>query len=343
MASEVDPAERALKMTLEASLPSEITSAATKLLEQFGWEWWRELDQVDDPKGSGTSGISFEIELPEDVAETLSLLAGGRNEDGLEPDGIETYEDFIFNLSLDYEDWLEDEEDEEDPRDLLRQFLCEWRDERISYRRSGLGQNTTEARWRTYAEIDQLDLGGSEGGCRTCGSVFFDNFGSRIAEEANYCSLECIGKAEFDCLECGEHYSVGMKSNRANRRRRLASWCSEACENPWIEADRESIGWVRAMVRRARELGREYDSTITRRKVFEEAGGICHYCGKKTEWTAKAFSEDLATVDHVEPWGKGGHHVWSNVVLACWLCNAMKGTRLEFTSRGDRKKWSRED
>lgn len=337
---------RAQRITAEANLPPLIKSAASKLLDRYGWEWWSQLHRADDPKGPGTSGISFEIELPGELAENIGEIANSQDDGALSGDPLGLYDDFIFNQVSDYEDAHEDEEEEDfpDERDWpLHDFLCEWRDERVSFRRTVLGQKTPEARWRTYAEVDRLDLGGRESLCRTCGVTFFDNFHSRINEEAFYCSLECIGDAEFSCLECGDRYQVGMKSNRANRRRRLASWCSEACENPWVEADKESVGWVRQMVRRARELGREYDRDITRRKVFDQAEGTCHYCGKKTHWKAKAFSPYLATVDHVVPWEKGGHHIWTNVVLACWLCNAMKGTRLEFSSRGDREKWTREN
>jgi hypothetical protein len=41
--------------------------------------------------------------------------------------------------------------------------------------------------------------------------------------------------------------------------------------------------------------------------VFEKAAGICHYCSRTTEWAARAFSEDLAKVDHVVPWEKEGN------------------------------------
>ena len=327
---------------MKSDLPDGIKTVATALLDHFGGKWWVELGQAPDPKGPGTGGASIEILILNEDHVGEDPMTGATI---WERNSLDLYDEFLFNVEdlCEKPDALDDSDEDLWDFSPVTVFLQEWRDQRISYRRTVLGQGTPEARWRSHAEIDQLDFGGKEGACRTCGQVFYDNFRSRIAEEAFYCSLPCIGKAQFDCLECGESYEVGMGSNRANRRRRLSGWCSEGCENPWIEVDKESVGWVRAMVRRARELGRNYDSDITRRKIFEKAAGICHYCGKKTEWRAKAFSEDLATVDHVVPWEKGGHHVWSNVVLACWLCNAMKGTRLEFTSRGKREKWSRED
>jgi 5-methylcytosine-specific restriction endonuclease McrA len=329
----------AKRLTEDSSLTPELKDAAFRLLDHFGLDWWVQLAESPDPLGPGvTSPITLsilEVEVGEDTGALWTL------------DGLELYDDFIFNS----EDFGEDEPGEladgagddiaAHGRDSspIKEFLAEWGDARISYRRTVLKEKTPQARAATYAEIDALDFGGLEGACRTCGAVFFDNFGVKIREEAYYCSLACIGRAEFDCLECGEHYAVGTGSNRENRRRRLSGWCSHLCENPWAGAEEESAGWVRSMVRRARDLNRDYDSDITRRKVFEKAKGICHYCGAETVWKTPAFSDELATVDHVIPWEKGGSHTWGNVVLACWLCNAMKGTRLEFVSRGDRKTW----
>jgi hypothetical protein len=331
---------QAKKITEESGLNPEAKDVAMRLLDHFGMDWWSEFANAEDVKGPGTSGISFgiTIEMEGDEGD-----GGDEDEDNWKPDPLDLYDEFIFN-SEDFEEEHEEDLDEEGfaQHSPVTAFLHEWKDQRISYRRSVLNEKLPEARWKTSAELDEVDFGGLEGACRTCGKVFYDNFGARVAEEAFYCSLPCIGRAEFECMECGEYYEVGVGSNRENRRRRLSGWCSSKCETPWIDADEESRGWVAAMVRRARELDREFDSDITRRRVFERAKGVCHYCGISTKWKAdERFAPDLGTVDHVLPWEKGGNHTWDNVVLACWLCNAMKGTRLEFESRGSRESWRR--
>jgi len=326
---------QAKKITQESGLNPVAKDAAMRLLDHFGMDWWVEFAAADEIKGPGTSGLSFGIAIQ------IEGDSGDEEDEDWRPDPLDLYDEFIFN-SEDFEE--EDDEDLDDDgfakHNPVTAFLQEWKDQRISYRRSVLSEKLPEARWKTSAELDEIDFGGREGACRTCGTVFYDNFWTRVSEEAFYCSLPCIGKAEFDCIECGDHYEVGVGGNRENRRRRLSGWCSGKCEKPWVDADDESRGWVAAMVRRARELNREFDPDITRRKVFEKADGVCHYCGIDTKWKAgERFAPDLGTVDHVLPWEKGGNHTWDNVVLACWLCNAMKGTRLEFQSRGSRESW----
>jgi 5-methylcytosine-specific restriction endonuclease McrA len=59
----------------------------------------------------------------------------------------------------------------------------------------------------------------------------------------------------------------------------------------------------------------------TRRVAYERAGGFCTYC-------LCPVSKRKATIDHVYPVSRGGTKIMNgeiNVVLACRLCNKMKG------------------
>lgn len=69
-------------------------------------------------------------------------------------------------------------------------------------------------------------------------------------------------------------------------------------------------------------LLREYapikgEPKFCRRSVLLRDRYSCQYCGHKLD------SRDL-TYDHVIPRSRGGKTVWSNIVMACFPCNALK-------------------
>jgi 5-methylcytosine-specific restriction endonuclease McrA len=57
---------------------------------------------------------------------------------------------------------------------------------------------------------------------------------------------------------------------------------------------------------------------VSRAAVLARDNWQCQYCG----------DESRLTIDHVIPRGRGGEHVWANVVAACGSCNQRKGDRL---------------
>jgi 5-methylcytosine-specific restriction endonuclease McrA len=59
------------------------------------------------------------------------------------------------------------------------------------------------------------------------------------------------------------------------------------------------------------------DMPLTRKAIFERDDNTCQYCGRRTK------RENL-TIDHVIPRSRGGSDNWSNLVLACLACNALK-------------------
>ncbi len=102
----------------------------------------------------------------------------------------------------------------------------------------------------------------------------------------------------------------------------------------WLEASRRVadparlIGSVafRVAVPRVIQL-LEYDRVprpyvkFTRANVYLRDGHRCQYCGRA------AAAEEL-TLDHVQPRSRGGRTTWTNVVVSCVRCNALKRDRL---------------
>ena len=113
------------------------------------------------------------------------------------------------------------------------------------------------------------------------------------------------------CIRCGHVFH----SSRAQE----LKYCSKEC------SDREWSGNPR---RRARKYGAEYETGITLGKLVERDGLTCYICGKTCDWNDRRWGTcgpDYPTRDHVVPLAKGGRHVWSNVRVACAMCNSLKG------------------
>jgi CRISPR/Cas system Type II protein with McrA/HNH and RuvC-like nuclease domain len=58
---------------------------------------------------------------------------------------------------------------------------------------------------------------------------------------------------------------------------------------------------------------------ISRERIFRRDEHRCVYCGE-------TFTEDLLTLDHVEPRMRGGDNSEGNLVTACRACNTRKGS-----------------
>lgn len=70
------------------------------------------------------------------------------------------------------------------------------------------------------------------------------------------------------------------------------------------------------------KVPRESSITLTVRSVLARDKRKCGYQRPK-------LCEGVATtIDHIHPKGKGGKHVWENVVAACRKCNHKKGDKL---------------
>lgn len=89
---------------------------------------------------------------------------------------------------------------------------------------------------------------------------------------------------------------------------------------------------VEAVHRRRALLAQvQSDKGITVRKLRARHGNLCHFCKVEMDFRpaqGREFNPVKATVEHLLPLTRGGHHVWENVVLACWQCNVRKNNML---------------
>jgi len=67
-----------------------------------------------------------------------------------------------------------------------------------------------------------------------------------------------------------------------------------------------------------------------RRAIFEQSGGLCHYCGTALDLTGKWH------IEHQLPRALGGGEAGLNLVAACVPCNLGKSdkTAIEFVAQG---------
>ena len=114
-------------------------------------------------------------------------------------------------------------------------------------------------------------------------------------------------------------------------RRFVGSTC-EACGETWVQyANRVDSRLCSTCTKRKwqgdhRQRARRYGATyqhVARHAIFAADGHRCQICGSKTSgvWPAPTS----ATIDHIVPLARGGHHVPENLQTACLSCNVRKG------------------
>lgn len=126
------------------------------------------------------------------------------------------------------------------------------------------------------------------------------------------------------CEECGEVFITEHQTAK-----RCSRACQRKAENRRIQEKRKSNGVSsRANHRkRARKYGCEYDPSITLPKLIKRDGLTCYLCGDECDPSDKSWGTigpKHPTIDHVIAMANGGGHVWSNVRIACALCNSIK-------------------
>ncbi len=110
------------------------------------------------------------------------------------------------------------------------------------------------------------------------------------------------------CPQCGEKFTQAH----------IRKFCSDVCATRYHrQADRDR----RAASRKTTAPGQ----LIYRRRIFERDGWRCGICGEQVDPSLPAIDDFGATLDHIVPLARGGQHVDSNVQLAHWICNRLKG------------------
>lgn len=116
------------------------------------------------------------------------------------------------------------------------------------------------------------------------------------------------------CIECGV---VFVPSNNNQK------CCSSECSRKRLNRKKDN------RINRTNLI----DKDITLTKLYNRDNGRCYICGRLCDWNDKVMDgngntivgESYPTIEHIYPLSKGGKHSWSNVKLACFYCNTMKG------------------
>jgi hypothetical protein len=330
-----------LNMIAELEVPEYGKEILTKLFTEYGEQWHKELHAF-----YGKDGPKWEID-----SKFINSKTGLANED-LPTEDQQEINQLLKNASrpfVEYEDFLDniieclsiDEIDEEVDENQIKEWnveglLKDWRDQRIEYWMRIKGLSEPKARNQTYLDIEKLNLGGKECVCHTCGAFFYDNIPGLYHHNGVkelYCSVNCETKASFECIVCGEEYVVGLPHSSlfdTLRILRLQSICSLECLPVYKTEKIFESRYVSSAKRRAQKYGVSFDSTITRKLVFEKDLGKCYLCNIDThlERSASGYEPKLSTVDHIIPISKGGPHTWENVRNCCLKCNITKHDRI---------------
>jgi 5-methylcytosine-specific restriction endonuclease McrA len=107
---------------------------------------------------------------------------------------------------------------------------------------------------------------------------------------------------------------------------------TKLCDNCRIENERlqkKKENKKRELLRRHRMSGGDW--SINLEELFKRDHGLCYLCERTCDWSdyemkdgAFVAGNNYPSIDHVIPLAKGGKHEWSNVRLACRLCNSKK-------------------
>lgn len=127
-----------------------------------------------------------------------------------------------------------------------------------------------------------------------------------------------------ECRMCKSIKSVDDFYNMASQNDGKHYYCKECCKikrgaERVRKRDRTSKVSHRQQ-NRARSMGLEVES-ITLAKLYERDNGICGICGKRV-------NTRYASIDHIQPVSKGGHHIWTNVQLTHIRCNKIKSNKV---------------
>jgi hypothetical protein len=329
-----DNTSLAIAALKKSSVPDFAQKILEPLLLKFGIDWHSQLSEFEERIGSGSNALSVDIfsgldpekgaEFQKTIDEFLQNVANYEKIHGKpEVSPIEGYEEFLENLE--YIDW---EDDFGDEKSFTIDLIDAWNNERVDFYRTVKKFKLAQARENSYKDLESLNLGGLEEACRTCGVYFFDNLERHRGVESLYCCVTCETNAQLVCIQCQTEFIVG-KATKKLRHLMLSGICSDQCNVDFRDSRDADTAYRSSMRIRAQKFGVEYDETITRRLVFQNAKGLCYLCNSKTHFeNTDEYSPLLATVDHIIPWSKGGSHIWTNVKLCCLRCNIKKKDRL---------------
>lgn len=171
--------------------------------------------------------------------------------------------------------------------------------------------------------------------CVVCGKDF-----EALNKRVKCCSQECghvlsgrIGSKSAEatikwltCVNCGAQF---------RKTRRGQKFCSHSCYLEYmLQVDASSAAHFqlgangKKHVRRAKKYGVKYER-INPVDIYERDNWVCQICGEPVDKYLRWPHPLSASLDHIVPLSKGGQHVESNVQLAHYRCNTLKGASAE--------------
>jgi hypothetical protein len=329
----VQLSEKAKSAVIDSEIPKDFQALVLEVVSKFGFEWHIELAACEERLGTGVGNFGIDLldeldknpspELQESINSLMAVIEEYAAKFGPSPvDPLEGFTDLIEQIE--FIDW----EDEYGSDIYFKQEILRiWYDDRIDYLRSLKKFKLAKAREKALSEVESINIGGEELTCRSCGIFFYDHFEKHFRISKLYCSITCEENAVLQCIQCGIEFKVG-KGTGWLRRLKLSGFCSELCHEDFKSDKSADQRYVYGMKKRAIEFEVAFDDSITRRDVFKKGKGVCAICKLATHFESREeFSPNLATVDHIIPWTKGGSHTWENVQLCCLRCNMSKGNR----------------
>lgn len=128
-------------------------------------------------------------------------------------------------------------------------------------------------------------------------------------------ALRLTSKPPINCIDCEVEVPVGWHGPGGRKR-------CDTCAKKKARAIQKRM----ANERRAWKYGADSEK-FEDIEIFIRDGWRCGLCHKKIDKRLKHPHMMAATVDHVLPYTKGGHHVRTNVIAAHRLCNQRKYNR----------------
>ncbi|MFD8173633.1 HNH endonuclease [Streptomyces sp. NPDC059709] len=130
------------------------------------------------------------------------------------------------------------------------------------------------------------------------------------------------------CLECNT--PIGKERSIRARYCPGRACLQRANIRNWSNRNRERVnelGRASSQRRRAR-LATTVVESFRHREIFERDGLTCQLCQEPVDPKLKHPDPRSASLDHVVPLAKGGHHTRANVQLAHLVCNLRKADKL---------------
>ena len=150
------------------------------------------------------------------------------------------------------------------------------------------------------------------------------------------------GGIRATCKKCRNKHVIKWYSK--NKIRQAGKEKKRRLANPEKFTEKERLRYLKdkdkrlllavehAHLRKARKKKTKVERGISKLSLKKRFGTKCYYCGKEMDFStgvARKFNRDMATIEHLIPFSKGGEHTFKNTVLACRHCNISKNAKSE--------------